>query len=369
MVVGSTIPHTLRTITRTPIHAPLRGSAGDMLTELVDGAKRNPIWFGAVATITGVQGFFAWEFWGAISQEPAHALALRALGLGFVAGEVVALDMASRADLNDEHKRAGGLRALWCVLALSTFTADINALSSVLREGDGARLEAAAAFDANQARISDLETRIDRADDPFDNQLLSVGAYDAAIEGKETELATARASRARMWRILDLQRQLTELQTARAAAGDVAAWQSELDEARETPAAHAPRPDTSAVEFAPFADMMTGLARGAQRATGQQETAKVEPEDVRAGMAWVATLAMKLMLTFGVWVGLQRGRGNQAPQTDKEEPAATAPADGQSSRPERTPSPPPLVTSKTPPSRRTSSTTTFSRRQQHFRRN
>lgn len=344
-----------------------------MLTELVDGAKRNPVWFGAVATITGVQGFFAWEFWGAISQEPAHALALRALGLGFVAGEVVALDMASRADLNDEHKRAGGLRALWCVLALSTFTADINALSSVLREGDGARLEAAAAFDANQARISDLETRIDRADDPFDNQLLSVGAYDAAIEGKETELATARASRARMWRILDLQRQLTELQTARAAASDVAVWQSELDQAREAPATHALRPDTGAVEFAPFADMMTGLARGAQRAAGQQETANVEPEDVRAGMAWVATLAMKLMLTFGVWVGLQRGRGSQAPQMEKEQPATTAPAGVQSAPPERTPSPSPptapLTPSKSPPSRRTSSTTTFSRRQQHFRRN
>jgi hypothetical protein len=340
----------------------MRVSVGVMLAELADGAKRNPIWFGAVATITGVQSFFAWEFWGAISQEPAHALALRALGLGFVAGEVVALDMASRADLNDERRRAGGLRALWCVLALSTFTADINALSSVLREGDSDRLEAAAAFDANQARISDLETRIDRADDPFDNELLGVAAYDAAIDGKESELATARAARARMWRILDLQRQLTDLQTARAAALDVATWQSELERLREAPETHAPRPDTGAVEFAPFADMLTGLARSAQRLTGHEETATVEPEGVRAGMAWVATIAMKLMLTFGVWVGLQRGRGSHPRQTDEMHQDAPGGKEPPTVSPQAAPP------SRTPGAQRTARTPSLGRRQQHFRR-
>lgn len=335
-----------------------------MLAELTEGAKRNPIWFGAVATITGVQGFFAWEFWGAISADPAHQLALRALGVSFVAGEVVALDMASRADLTEEHKRATGLRALWCVLALSTFTADINALSGVLREGDAPRIEAAAAFDANQARITDLETRIDRADDPFDNELLSVSAYDAALEGKEAELATARASRARMWRILELQRQLTELQTARAAAVEVAAWQTELQQERQAPATHAPRPETGAVEFAPFADMLTSAGRKVQEITGQPETASVKPEDVRAGMAWVATVAMKLMLTFGVWVGLQRGRGSQSPSV-RDPTQGEAPRGDQQSQngPPSAPSPTPRPTAK-----RTGSTTTFSRRQQHFRR-
>lgn len=335
-----------------------------MLAELTEGAKRNPIWFGAVATITGVQGFFAWEFWGAISADPAHQLALRALGVSFVAGEVVALDMASRADLNQEHKRATGLRALWCVLALSTFTADINALSGVLREGDAPRIEAAAAFDANQARITDLETRIDRADDPFDNELLSVSAYDAAINGKEGELATARASRARMWRLLELQHQLTELQTARAAAVEVAAWQTELEQERQAPATHAPRPETGAVEFAPFADMLTSAGRKVQEVTGQPQTASVQPEDVRAGMAWVATIAMKLMLTFGVWVGLQRGRGSQSPSV-REPEQDEAPANDQRTDKAATPSPP---STPRPPAKRTGATTTFSRRQQHFRR-
>lgn len=335
-----------------------------MLAELTEGAKRNPIWFGAVATITGVQGFFAWEFWGAISADPAHQLALRALGVSFVAGEVVALDMASRADLTEEHKRATGLRALWCVLALSTFTADINALSGVLREGDAPRIEAAAAFDANQARITDLETRIDRADDPFDDELLSVSAYDAAINGKENELATARASRARMWRVLELQRQLTELQTARAAAVEVAAWQTELQQERQAPATHAPRPETGAVEFAPFADMLTSAGRKVQEMAGQSQTASVKPEDVRAGMTWVATIAMKLMLTFGVWVGLQRGRGSQSPsvRAPKQGEAAGNNQEVQSGS-SSAPSPTPR-----PMAKRTGSTTTFSRRQQHFRR-
>lgn len=330
-----------------------------MLTELKEGARRNPIWFGAVAMITGVQGFFAWEFWGAASDDPAHQLALRTLGLGFVAGEVVALDMASRADLNEEHKRASALRALWCVLALSTFTADINALSRVLGEGDAGRETAAATYDARQARLDELEGQIDRADDPFDDELLSVSAYDAAIEGKRVEIATARSGRARMWRVLELQDQLTDLQTARAAAVEVAAWQDELTRLRQSPLTHAERPATGAVEFAPFAAMVEGAARQTQRAFGREPTAAVSGEDVRAGMVWVATIAMKLMLTFGVWVGLQRGLAPAPARREDEETGAAEPSQ-RSSAPIQTPQTP----ARTQPKRR--GTQTFSRRNQRF---
>lgn len=340
-----------------------------MLNELKQGAARNPIWFGAVATITGVQGFFAWEFWGAISADPTHQLALRALGMGFVAGEVVALDMASRADLAQEPKRASTLRALWAVLALTTFSADLSALSQVLREGDAPRAAMAAQFDANQAHISDLETRIDRADDPFDNELLSVAAYDAAIDGKEVEIATARSGRARMWRLLQLQDQLTDLQTARAAAVEVAGWQSELDRLRRAPEIHATRPETGAVEFEPFAEMATGVVQNVQRMAGQRANARVAPEEVRASMAWVATIAMKLMLTFGVWVGLQRGRGTAPRSAEPETPPvrtklAPEPArSGSSPPPAPPPSPPPPIA---PPQRRPAKTATFNRRNQRF---
>lgn len=116
-----------------------------MLAELTEGAKRNPIWFGAVATITGVQGFFAWEFWGAISADPAHQLALRALGVSFVAGEVVALDMASRADLNQEHKRATRTRQRrWYVVG--------RALDELMEKDAALRAAVLAALDRHLTR-------------------------------------------------------------------------------------------------------------------------------------------------------------------------------------------------------------------------
>jgi len=327
-----------------------------MLADLRDGAARNPIWFGAVATITGVQGFFGWEFWGAISADPQHQLALRALGLGFVAGEVVALDMASRADLASEPKRAGTLRALWAVLAVTTFSADISALSRVLRESDAPRATVAAQFDANQVRIAELEHRIDIADDPFDGELLSVPAYDAAIAGKNAEIATARAGRVRMWRMLQLQDHLTDLQTARAAALQIDAMRDQLDVARQAQAARGERPQTGAVEFKPFADMATGLARNLQHLTGAPASTTVSPDDVRAGMAWIATFAMKLMLTFGVWVGLQRGRGTGADKTP-------SPAPIRETEEQTNPDAPVALKS---PARRTANVTTFNRRNQRF---
>ncbi|KAF0183368.1 MAG: hypothetical protein FD160_987 [Caulobacteraceae bacterium] len=328
-----------------------------MLAELKEGAKRNPIWFGAVATITGVQGFFAWEFWGAVSPDPMHQAALRALGLGFVAGEVVALDMASRADLADENKRANTLRALWMVLAVTTFTADINALSGVLRDGDGARAEAAAAYDAQQARLEDLERRIEAADDPYDERLLSVAAYDASMTGKRREIATARRDGARSSQLRRLEAELTNLQAARATAVETAGWEAERERLRAMPALHAPRPATGPQEFQPFAEMMTTTLRSAERMVGRAPNADVSAEDVRSSMAWVATIAMKLMLTFGVWGGLSRGRTPNARQPvilETEEHRAPAP-------PQRPDARKPAQAPRTQPRRRTGSHTVFGR--------
>lgn len=328
-----------------------------MLAELKEGAKRNPIWFGAVATITGVQGFFAWEFWGAVSPDPMHQAALRALGLGFVAGEVVALDMASRADMADEHKRANTLRALWMVLAVTTFTADINALSGVLRDGDGARTEAAAAYDAEQARLRDLERRIEAADNPYDERLLSVAAYDASMTGKRREIATARRDGARSSQLRRLEAELTHLQTAQATAVEVAAWEAERERLRAMPSLHAPRPATGPQEFQPFAELMTTTLRATERALGRAPNAEVSAEDVRSSMAWVATIAMKLMLTFGVWGGLSRGRSpNVRRQGTPETPEHRAPEP-----PPQRPDAQKPAQIRTQPRRRTASHTIFGR--------
>ena len=44
-----------------------------MLSEIKQAAVRNPLWFGAVAAITGVQSFFAWEFWApSANSQPTH---------------------------------------------------------------------------------------------------------------------------------------------------------------------------------------------------------------------------------------------------------------------------------------------------------
>lgn len=301
-----------------------------MLEELKEGARQNPIWFGAVATITGVQGFFAWEFWGAVSTDPMHQLALRALGLGFVAGEVVALDMASRADLAEEPKRANTLRSLWFALAVTTFAADINALSRVLRDGDEVRASAAAAYDARQSELRDLERRIEAADDPYAENLLTVTAYDAAIRGKQREIASALTDGAPGSQRRRLDAELTELQTARATAAEVDTWEARRTELLAMPATHAERPETHATEFEPFADLATGLVQSAERSMGRPARTEITPEDVRASMAWIATIAMKLMLTFGIWVGLQRSRAPQPKRREAEqetkEAANTTPA-------------------------------------------
>jgi hypothetical protein len=99
------------------------------------------------------------------------------------------------------------------------------------------------------------------------------------------------------------------LSAERVAAAEIAGYRAELAAARETPATHAPRPVTGAVEFAPIAAMLTDALQQGQRVIGREPDAAITPEAVRGGMVWVATIAMKLMLTFGVWVGLQRGRG------------------------------------------------------------
>lgn len=322
-----------------------------MLDDLKEGAKRNPIWFGAVATITGVQTFFAWEFWGAITADPVHQLALRALGVGFVAGEVVALDMASRAQLANEPRRADALRALWFGLALTTFTADISALSRVLRDGDAARAVAVATYDAQQTELQELNRQIDVADDPYDNTLLSVAAYEAAIAGKQREIASARRDGARGSQRLRLEAELTELQTARATAIDVAGWQERRAEILATPAIHAARPATGPEQFQPIAEMMTGVAQSTERALGRRPQANVTAEDVRSTMAWVSTIAMKLMLTFGIWVGLQR-TGARRTSDDAPEPTQTRDENSDAPRQPAAPAPPPRRAPPSPAARR-----------------
>ncbi|MFZ4602985.1 MAG: hypothetical protein ACOYM8_11055 [Caulobacterales bacterium] len=293
-----------------------------------------------MATITGVQAFFAWEFWGAVSDDPVHQLALRALGLGFVAGEVVALDMASRADLAEERKRATTLRTLWAVLAVSTFTADISALSRVLQDGDAARNAAIAAYEARQSQVTELARKIDQADDPYDNRLRSVVAYEAAINGKQREIGSARQDGAPGSQRRRLEAELTDLQAARAAAAEVAAWQSQRDALLADPASHAAKPQAGPVEFQPFAALATRFAQSIEQATGRPPTTEVTGEDVRTAMAWIATIAMKLMLTFGVWVGLQRTRAStDAFGRARDDLDATSGSDNPSDRRDAPPSP------------------------------
>ena len=240
----------------------------------------------------------------------------------------MALDMASRADLASEPKRASTLRGLWAALALTTFAADISALSRVLAENDTPRAEAAAHYDAARAHIAELEQQIAASDDPFGHPLMSIASYDAAIAGKGRERDLARRSGVRAWRILRLEAQVTSLTAERAAAVQADGWREEHDRLLRQPMAHAARPSVGAVEFLPVATILTGALQDGQRALGQSPQIQVSPEDIRGGMAWVATFAMKLMLTLGIWVGLQRSPLNApfAPVDAAAGRAPTAPA-------------------------------------------
>jgi hypothetical protein len=278
-----------------------------MLQELIEGAKRNPIWFGSIGAVTVVQGWLGWEFWGALSDAPAEQAGLRAIGLSFVGAEVVALDMARRASVHNEMTRANTLRAMWAALALLNLAVDVNALSRVLQTSEATRADEAAVLQAKKARVAELRTLIDQADDPFpDGRLLPVESYDAALRSKDREIELA--AKAALWRQRGLERERGELETGREAARQVAVWRTELDGLTEIASSVSPPPRTGAIEFAPLAQALTGVAQGAERLAGQRPNTVISAEHVRAGTAVAASIAMKILLTFGIWAGLGRTR-------------------------------------------------------------
>lgn len=268
-----------------------------MLKELIQGARRNPIWFSSIAAITAVQGWLGWEFWGAVTDRPAEQAALRAIGLAFVGSEVVALDMASRAALQDEKARAATLRAIWVSLALLNFAVDVNALSRVLRTQEETRLGQVAAYEALQTESRRLEARIGSAEAGFDDTLLPIAAYDQAIASKKQEIALA--ARAAGWRKRQLERERGELETARAVAVQVAEWRRELATIEAQSLKSRPIGE-GAGAFKPLGDALSG----AMQAAGVEHA--VTPEEARDGIVVAAALAMKILLTLGVWAGLER---------------------------------------------------------------
>lgn len=279
-----------------------------MISELVEGAKRNPIWFGSIGTVTLVQGWLGWEFWGAFTEAPVEQAGLRAVGLAFVGGEVVALHMAGSAALNKEKARANTLRAMWLSLAMLNLAVDVNALSRVLQTVEATRAEDMAAFQAREARAAELRSLIDAADDPFpDGILLTVEAYDAALASKDREIGLART--APLWRQRRLERERGDIEVARQMAAQVAAWRSELDGLNPSPDVSPPPPRTGALEFAPLANALTAGAHTVERALGARAPrTQISPEQVRGGVAIAASIVMKIMLTLGVWAGLERRR-------------------------------------------------------------
>lgn len=293
-----------------------------MISELIEGARRNPIWFGSIGAITLVQGWLGWAFWGAFTEAPVEQAGLRAVGLAFVGGEVVALDMASRAALRDEKARAHTLRAMWVSLAVLNLAVDVNALSRVLQTVEHSRAEDMAAYQAREARIQELRGLIDAADDPFpDGRLLTPEAYDAALASKDREIALAQL--APLWRQRRLERERGDIEVAWRMALQVAAWRTELDQMTTTPADAAPPPRTGALEFAPLAGALTAASQGVERAFGAEHpSSTITPEQVRGAVAIVASIAMKVMLTLGVWAGLERRRPTETtPLQQSHEPS------------------------------------------------
>lgn len=277
-----------------------------MLNEIWKGIKTNPIWFGSIGAITGVQGWFAWEFWGAVSPDPLHQVGLRTMGLGFVGAEVVALDMASRRAIARDYTAANTLRALWLGLALTNFTADVNALSRVLQSGEAERAEDIAAYEARERDMAALRRQIDEADDDLpEGRLLSVAAYDQLIASKQREAEISRQSPRWIQRRIEEER--GALEAARAVAVQVETWQAELRDLEHTPEAERGAPARGAVEFAPLAEVLTGATRAVTAPFGGGDET-ITPEQVRTGVAVAATIMMKLLLTFGVFVGLERSR-------------------------------------------------------------
>lgn len=247
--------------------------------------------FGALAVLAGAQGWLAWEFWGDFTTDPAKQASLRAVGLGLVGMEIVGLQMASRAAGRGEEGKARTWRGAWAAFALLNLSVDVSALSKLLQEGGQAQAEALAQYQAREAERRDLQTKIDRADDPFGASWLgSIAAYDTAIEAKEAEI-DARPHAGERWHGARA-RELGELQTARAVAVQIAAWEAERDALVDGADTVAPPPDAGAefqsLEFA--IDKIPGV--------------DVTPEQIRNGLALGLALSLKLALTLAAWVGM-----------------------------------------------------------------
>lgn len=281
-----------------------------MLRELIEGAKTNPIWFGSIGAITAVQGWLGWEFWGSITNAPPEQAALRAVGVALVGGEVVALDMGSRAGVNGEHIRANALRAMWLALATVNLAVDVNALSRVLSHNDGDRAVVTGQGQEREAKIAALDVRIGDAAKPFGHPLLPSASYDERIASKGREIAATPESHLTVRRRLEDER--GGLQAERAAALAMEGLITERDNLKVTAASTAPV--VEAAEFAPLAKALTGLAHTVHAV---KPTEEITPAQAREGVAISASVVMKLMLTFGIWAGLERRR-RPAPERSQE---------------------------------------------------
>jgi hypothetical protein len=278
-----------------------------MIQEFREGLKNNPVWFSAIGAVTVVQGWFAWEFWGAVTADPLHQAALRTMGLGFVAAEVVALDMASRRAIKGDKVAANTLRAMWVGLALTNFAADVNALSRVLESNEAPRAALVAQHHERQVRAQELDGLIAAAREPDGDALLTIAAYDGLIESKAREAEMSTLSPRWVQRRIEGER--GELVAAREIARQVDTWRSERATLRTQGADSPPTTPHGALEFEPLAHALTASVHAVERSLGSPNPqTEITGESVRNGMAIAAALLMKALLTFGLFVGLERAR-------------------------------------------------------------
>lgn len=249
------------------------------------------IHFGALAALAAAQGWLAWEFWGDFTSDPNQQSTLRAVGLGLVGMEVVGLQMASRAASRGEDGKARTWRGAWAAFALLNLSIDVSAISKLLQEGGQAQAEALAEYEARDVERRGLQERIDRADDPFSESWLgSIAAYDTAIDAKQAEIAS-RPHAGERWHGARL-RELGELQTARAVAVQIAAWETRRD-ALELEGEGAAAPPQAGAEF-----------QSLEFALDKIPGVDVTPEQIRNSLALGLALSMKLALTLAAWVGM-----------------------------------------------------------------
>jgi hypothetical protein len=294
-----------------------------MIQEFREGLNNNPVWFSAIGAVTVVQGWFAWEFWGAVTGDPLHQAALRTMGLGFVAAEVVALDMASRRAIKGDKVAANTLRAMWVGLALTNFAADVNALSRVLESNEAPRAALVAQHQERQARAHELDGLIAAAREPDGDPLLTIPAYDGLLQSKarEAELST----RSPRWVQRRIESERGEIVAAREIARQVETWRNERATLRTQGVDAPPTTPSGALEFEPLAQALTASVHAVERSFGNSNPqTDITGESVRNGMAIAAALLMKALLTFGLFVGLERTRQ----PTQRPNPSTTEVRDG-----------------------------------------